>query len=498
MDAEVSSAELVAEEEAAELEAIHRPDAGDRIVRGGALRAAGYLIGTGATALSFALLLRHLGVADFGRFSTVVALMTVATGLAESGLTATGMRRFTLEPTEDGRRGLIGALVGIRLALTPIAVAVSVLFAAAVGYDSTMVIGTAVAGAGAVLVVVATSVAVPLAAELRYVALTALELTRQLAIALAVVLLVITGAALGAFFWIYALGGLVMLGVAVGTVGRRWWTLPTFSWQRWRPILHETAPLALALVINAFYLKLLIILSSLLVSDEQVGLFAAASRVTEVLVGLPTFMAGVAFPLLAHAGQHDRERLSYAMQRLAEAMLFVSGAFVVALVVGAEPIIRVFAGPGYADAVPVLQIQALALLGASLTQVWILGVVSIERRRALVWVNVVALVSVAVLGGILIPAGEAQGAALAAVLGETIMAGAMVIGMTRGHRELRPAAGRLPLFAGLLVVTCAFVLLPVSPWLAAPAAVAVYGIAAVALGLVPQEVFQALRPPRSA
>ena len=45
-----------------------------------------YLVSTGATAIAFALLLRHLGVVDFGRFSTVIALVTIAAGLSEAGL----------------------------------------------------------------------------------------------------------------------------------------------------------------------------------------------------------------------------------------------------------------------------------------------------------------------------------------------------------------------------------------------------------------------------
>ena len=76
------------------MSAVESRDAGDRIIRGGALRSGGYLISTGSTAIAFAFLLRHLGVDDFGRFATVIALVAVAIGLTEVGLTIIGQRRY--------------------------------------------------------------------------------------------------------------------------------------------------------------------------------------------------------------------------------------------------------------------------------------------------------------------------------------------------------------------------------------------------------------------
>ena len=93
------------------------------------------MIGTGSTALAFALLLRHLSVVDFGRFSTVIALVTVAAGLAKAGLTVVGQRLYATADAA-GRRRLIRNLVGIRLLLTPVAVVGCALFAVVAGYGT--------------------------------------------------------------------------------------------------------------------------------------------------------------------------------------------------------------------------------------------------------------------------------------------------------------------------------------------------------------------------
>ena len=72
------------------------------------------------------MLLRHLGVADFGRYGTVIALVAIASGLADAGLNMTGSRELALLPRGSERRRLLGALLGARLLL---------LLAAAAGRD---------------------------------------------------------------------------------------------------------------------------------------------------------------------------------------------------------------------------------------------------------------------------------------------------------------------------------------------------------------------------
>ena len=53
------------------------PEAGRRVVRGGALRVGGFVAGLSASLVGAALVTRHLGPADYGRYQTVVALVTI-------------------------------------------------------------------------------------------------------------------------------------------------------------------------------------------------------------------------------------------------------------------------------------------------------------------------------------------------------------------------------------------------------------------------------------
>jgi O-antigen/teichoic acid export membrane protein len=472
--------------------AVESTDAGDRIIRGGALRSGGYLVSTGSTAIVFAFLLRHLGVDDFGRFATVIALVAVAVGLTEAGLTVIGQRRYAAGATLEDQRAVLADLVGIRLGLTPMGVALAVAFSLIAGYSSTMVVGVVVAGVGGILTTTAQTLALPLTVELKLGRVTIIEVVRQLTVVAVIVVLVALDAGLGAFFWAYLVSGVVMMLVAVLLVPRAHVAGPSVALRRWTSIVREAGPLALSIAINTFYVRMLIVLASLLVAQHEVGLFATASRVTEVLLGLPVFMFGTAFPLLAHAGTRDEARLAYAMQRIAEVALLVAGLFIVVLEIGAEPIVRIFGGEAFLGAVPVLRWQALALLGATLTQAWMLGLVAVQAQRALVWVNVVALATVAVLGLSLIPPFEAQGASVAAALGEATLAAATLMALVRARPALRPAVRNLPrvvLAAGLAAL---LVLSPLPDAVDAALGAGVFLGAAYLLGVVPVELATAL------
>ena len=74
-------------------------EVGGRVVRGGAQRAIGFVAANLLTLAGAVILTRYLGVDDFGRFGTVMALLAIVQGIADAGLTMTGSRELAL--TDD-------------------------------------------------------------------------------------------------------------------------------------------------------------------------------------------------------------------------------------------------------------------------------------------------------------------------------------------------------------------------------------------------------------
>ena len=468
--------------------------AGRKVIRGGLLRAGGYAVGTVAATAASIVLLRYLGPVAVGQYVTVMSLLAIVGGLTDAGLTVIGQREYTIAKTDEERRRLLAYIVAMRIAITPLGVIAATGFALIAGYDRTLVLGTLIGGAGLVIANIATTLTVPLSVQLRLGAVTATEVIKQLVTAAGMAILAVAGAGLLAFFAVNVAAGVASLALAIplaGAAGRVW---PIFAPRRWLPLLREAAPVALALAVNVLYVRALIILMSLLASPLQTGYFATSYRVLEVFVFVPLLMLGSAFPVLAHAGDADEGRLAYALQRLAEVTLLTAVAIVLVLVIAAEPVINVLGGSKYEQAADVLRIQAFALLGAFLTQVWVTGLVSIRRQSALVLTNCVALGTALALGATLIPGLDAKGAAIAAVVGELVLAATTATMLVRARPSLRPPVGRLArvLAAGAAGAAVGLAL-PIGDVAGAAVAVVVFASAAFALRAVPLELLHALR-----
>ena len=444
--------------EMAERDVLYSSKAGPLVIRGGAIRGLGYGVGVALTAIASVFLLRYLGVVDFGQYVTVLSLIAIVSGVTDAGLTAVGARDLALRPIGESREGLMANLLGLRLVLTPIGVAGAVIFALIAGYDSTLVVGTLVAGLGLVLINAQATMMLPLSVGLRIGRLTSIEVLRQSTAVIAIGILVVAGASLLAFFAVQVVVGFVVLAATPWLVGKAAMVRPAFDRAEWRTLVSEALPIAAALVMNVIYFRVLIILMSLLATGTATGLFATSFRIFEILFGIPVLVLSVALPVLATAGA-ERERIRYQLQRITEIAVIAAAYLVLAVVVLADPLIRLLGGTEYEGAAPVLRIQSLALIAVFLSQVWQLGLIAIRRQSALAIANGVALVLVLALGFGLIPSFEETGAAVAAVIAETVLATILLVLLALADRTLVPSFGfawKVAVAAGLGALAFAF------------------------------------------
>ena len=470
---------------------LRTPEAGGRVIRGGALRAVGYGAGILLAAGTSVLLLRYLGVVDFGRYATVAALLGIVSGITDAGLTAVGSRELAVRAPAD-RAVVLRNLVALRLIVTPIGVGAAALFAVAAGYDSTLVYATLLGGLGVLLVNTQATMMLPLSVELRLGAVTAFEVARAALTLVGVGLLVAIGTGLLPFFGIQAAAGAVVL-AASPLVLQRVGLVPGLNRAVARMLVREALPLAAALAMNVVYFRILVILTSLVASDQATGYFGTSFRIFEVLFGLPLLVLSVALPVLSVAGHEDDERLRYSLQRLTEVAFLAAILLVLVIVAIAEPAIVFLAGEDYRGAAPVLQIQAVALIGVFLGQTWQLGLVSIRRQSALGWANGIALVLVVVLGLILVPAYGATGAAVAAVVAESVLAALLLVFLYRARPGVVPRFGFVPRVALGGVLATPFLFAPISPVASAVAAAVVFVAVAYVAGALPPELIAAFR-----
>jgi O-antigen/teichoic acid export membrane protein len=460
--------------------------AGPAALRGSLLRGGSYAGTVLLSLISAPLLIRHLGLVEFGRYSTVLAVVTVAGGLTDAGLLTITVREWSTRPAAD-RSDVMRTLLGMRLELSTLGLIGGVGFALLAGYDRVLVIGTVLAGTGMMLQVCADMLTAPLQGELRFGWASLIDLCRQLTLVLAIVALVLAGAPLQPFFAVMIPSSGLAL-ILAATLARRQTSLtPKLrGGYRWT-LLRDTLPFSAAAAVNAFYFQLTIIVMELIASPVQTGYFATSFRITQVLVGIPGLAIGTAFPILSRSAYTDPERFRNAIERILELAVMAGVAVVLCVVLIAPFAIHVLAGPKGAPATPVLQIQALALLATFPSVAAGYGLLALRRNRAVLVANVVALVMNLVLTLVLVPLDHARGAAIAAVIAETCLGGGQVLLLLRGgHGRLRLRAMITVAFAGAVGATP--LLVSIHPLLRTIWGVAMYVAVLAVLRQLPPEI----------
>lgn len=462
-------------------------EAGNTAVRGGAIRVGSFAAGSLVSIVGGALLFRHLGVVDAGRYTTALSLAAVVAGLTDLGLTAIGVRELaTLEGERRAR--LARNLLGIRLVLTTIGVAIVTAFAF-VTYGSTLGSGVLVAGAGVLVASIQSTYSVPLMAELRLGWVSALDLVRQLASVALIVAFVLLGAELLAFLAVPLVAALAILVPTALLVRGSIPLRPAFALTEWRALVAPVLTYSLAVAAAALAFRVAIVLVSVLAGDEELGYFSLSFRIVEVLLLIPGLLIGAAFPIFARAARDDPLRLGYAVSRVFEVSLIAGVWIALTLGVGAPLAVRIMGGEAFDPAAPVLAIQAVGLGASFVGAVWGYGLLSLRQHRTILILNVSVLVALAAAVSVLAPIDGARGASIAIAGVEVVAAivGAMLL--IRGRPHLRPGLSILPkVGAAVLLGACPLLVPDLHDAWRVLLATILYGAALLALKAFPSEL----------
>lgn len=406
------------------------------------MRVVGYATGVLVSVVSAALLFRHLGVADTGRYVLALSLVAIVAVFSDLGLTAVGIRELSSRPPDD-RWALAGDLLGLRIVLTLLGSTVVIAIAWAC-YSPTVGAGVALACVGLLLQATQDNYAMPLVVGLRLGTVSALDLSRQLLTTLAIVALVLAGATLVPFLAISIPVGVFVLIATVLLVRGTRSLAPRFNWRRWREFAGAMLPYSAAVAASALYFRVSILLVSALSTATQVGYFNASFRIIEVLVAVPALLVGSAFPIFARAAQDDHERLGYALGRVFDVCLIVGAWVAVSIAVGAPLAIAIVGGAEFAPAAPVLAIQGVALGATFVSIVWGNALLGLGVYRTILAISLAALALNACLVTALILLDGARGAAIGTATAEICLAVGMGIATIRRRPQLRISFRVLP------------------------------------------------------
>jgi O-antigen/teichoic acid export membrane protein len=468
------------------------PDAGAKVIRGAAVRSLGFAGGRLLTLLSAPLLLRHLGVVGFGGFAAVQSMIGVAALASEGGLTAVGVREYSVRG-DEGRASLMRAVLALRFVLSILGALAAVAVAVLAGYSTALVAGAALAGVGLVLQLLQQGLTVPLAAELRFGAIAALDFLRQALTAVSVVVLVVAGASVTAFLAMSIPVGIVVGIVTLVLLRGHLHLAGRTEAAELGSVAREAFAVAGATILAGLFYRLSVVITSLLSSAEQTGYYAASQRVIEMLIPFVSLINSATFPVLSRAAHTAAKRLSYGLQQVFDVNAVLGAWTALMLLLGAEPIIHFLGGSEFDEAIPALRIQAFAIAGTFLAAAWGTALIAMRAQRELFWATALAVGIGVALTLALAPTHGAEGTALAVLIGEGVRALATGAALVRARPELRPGLAVVPKLLVALGLAAAVALTSLDAVVVCVLATVIYfGVLAVT-GALPPELWRSFR-----
>ena len=206
------------------------------------------------------------------------------------------------------------------------------------------------------------------------------------------------------------------------------------SVQRARMLLKDSWPLLLAAVAVTLYMRIDLIMLERMSNNREVGIYAAATRISEIWYFLPAIIISSASPSIIACRVNNVDLFLLKLKNLYFAMFWLAIIIAMPLSILSEPIVNALFGKDYLDAAPILAIHLWAsiavFLGIASSQYLIvehLQIISFYR-------TFIGLICNVILNLLLIPEMGARGAAIATLISYFIATFSLVLfKQTREH-----------------------------------------------------------------
>lgn len=211
----------------------------------------------------------------------------------------------------------------------------------------------------------------------------------------------------------------VILAVVVAQRGPKLASLRASS-ERAKTLLKDSWPLILSGLSIMLYMKIDQIMLGQMIGDEAVGIYSAATRISEVWYFIPMAVVASVFPAILEAKIRSETQYLARLQKLYDFMVLMSLAVAIPMTFLSDTIIWLLFGAAYAEAGTVLAIHIWAsvfvFLGVASSR-WFLA----ENQQ---WLNlqrtVIGAIANIALNLVLIPKYGVTGAAVALVFSQAL------------------------------------------------------------------------------
>ena len=435
-----------------------------RIARNTLARSAGEIAAKIGSLAFYAVMARRLGADDFGSFIFALSLSSVVLMAAGFGMDALMTREIAKD--RESVHTLLSNVMVLKASMLFALIGVLAGVVLVGPYSSATRIAVIVVGTGVAIEMLSTTLhAVVQGFERMEVGAVGLVAQRSVTAVVGIVVLLAGGGLIPA--------SLVFLGGSIVGYVVTWFYMRRVIRPEFRPdrsqfmnVLKISAPIGVASLMFTVLLRLDATLISFFTDGNQaeVARYGAAYRLIDATMFVPWAFGAAMLPWLSRQDQSDTQLLARGSAvglKLLTAFLLPIG---VGYVVFAPTLIRIIYGPDFAEAVVPLRLLGMMTVLYAINAY--ASSVLIARHRPGVFARGIALVLILniVLNVLLIPPRGANGAAFAAIVSGTLLAGysvwhirAAVGGFSLTRALIGPVAGGTALAAVVLLTSLPFV-----------------------------------------
>ena len=371
---------------------------------------------------------RYLGPAAFGELSYALALVGMFSVIAGLGIDSNIIRDLVIESERQSE--ILGTAFWLKLAGGVFAIILCVGMVGILRMDQIQTIWLTIILSTGMLFLAAETISLWFQARVQSKSVVVAKNAIYVLGGLTRIGLIHNEAPLVAFAWVViiesACVALALLGVYYREKGL-FTTAWVFRWSRARAMLREGWPLLLSAVSSMLYLRLDMIMLGEISGDEAVGVYGAATRLSEVWYFFPMAIVSSLQPGLVKARQLGYEQFLKRLFRIYVLMSMLSVFVSVLTLIVAEPVVGLLYGVQYQQAGAVLVLHVWAsvavFLGVASSQYLVIE----NLQKISFYRTAIGLACNAILNFMLIPAFGAKGAAVATLISYSVATFSIVL-----------------------------------------------------------------------
>lgn len=192
-------------------------------------------------------------------------------------------------------------------------------------------------------------------------------------------------------------------------------------------ILKDSWPLMISFVAFSIYMKIDQVMIKNMIGNEQTGIYAVASKLSEFWYFIPSAICASVFPALINAKKTSAELYKIRLKKLYSLMFWLSLLVAIFTTIFAHLIIYILFGNQYIEAVTTLRIYIWAGIGSSVTYALTYYLISENQTKVSAIATVVGAIINIIMNLILIPKYGINGAAFSSLISYTLISFAILV-----------------------------------------------------------------------